>query len=241
LIVIYPVYKLDRGNTEEKFMGKKVNSGESKPGAAKKSSSASSKRWMQEHVNDFYVKEANKKGLRSRAVFKLEEINKKDKLIRSGMTVVDLGAAPGSWSQWAVDTVGLNGKVIACDILPMDSIAGVDFLQGDFREDAVLDALLKRIGENKVDVVLSDMAPNMSGNAAMDQPKSMYLVELALDMCRSVLVKEGSFIVKVFMGSDFDTFIAEVRKLFKTVKVRKPDSSRARSREVYLVATGFKE
>ncbi len=222
-------------------MGKKVNSGESKPGAAKKSSSASSKRWMQEHVNDFYVKEANKKGLRSRAVFKLEEINKKDKLIRSGMTVVDLGAAPGSWSQWAVDTVGLNGKVIACDILPMDSIAGVDFLQGDFREDAVLDALLKRIGENKVDVVLSDMAPNMSGNAAMDQPKSMYLVELALDMCRSVLVKEGSFIVKVFMGSDFDSFIAEVRKLFKTVKVRKPDSSRARSREVYLVATGFKE
>ncbi len=222
-------------------MGKKVNSGDIKPGAAKKSSSASSKRWMQEHVNDFYVKEANKKGLRSRAVFKLEEINKKDKLIRTGMTVVDLGAAPGSWSQWAVDTVGLNGKVIACDILPMDSIAGVDFLQGDFREDAVLDALLKRIGENKVDVVLSDMAPNMSGNAAMDQPKSMYLVELALDMCRSVLVKEGSFIVKVFMGADFDTFIAEVRKLFKTVKVRKPDSSRARSREVYLVATGFKE
>lgn len=222
-------------------MGKKVNSGKSKPGAAKKSNSASSKRWMQEHVNDFYVKEANKKGLRSRAVFKLEEINNKDKLIRSGMTVVDLGAAPGSWSQWAVDTVGLNGKVIACDILPMDSIAGVDFLQGDFRDDAVLDALLNRIGENKVDVVLSDMAPNMSGNAAMDQPKSMYLVELALDMCRSVLVTEGSFIVKVFMGTDFDAFIAEVRKLFKTVKVRKPDSSRARSREVYLVATGFKQ
>lgn len=208
--------------------------------APKKNTSASSKRWMQEHVNDIYVKEANKKGLRSRAVFKLEEINKKDKLIRSGMTVVDLGAAPGSWSQWAVDTVGLNGKVIACDILPMDSIAGVDFLQGDFREDAVLDALLKRIGDKQVDVVLSDMAPNMSGNAAIDQPKSMYLVELALDMCRSVLVKEGSFIVKVFMGSDFDAFIAEVRKQFKTVKIRKPDSSRARSREVYLVATGFK-
>ena len=135
-------------------MGKKVNSGESKPGVLKKSSSSSSKRWMQEHVNDFYVKEANKKGLRSRAVFKLEEINKKDKLIRSGMSVVDLGAAPGSWSQWAVDTVGMNGKVIACDILAMDSIAGVDFLQGDFREEAVLDALLKRIGENKLDVVL---------------------------------------------------------------------------------------
>ena len=221
-------------------MGKKVNAGESKPGVAKKSHSASSKRWMQEHVNDFYVKEANKKGLRSRAVFKLEEINNKDKLIRSGMTVVDLGAAPGSWSQWAVDTVGLNGKVIACDILAMDSIAGVDFLQGDFREESVLDALLNRIGDKKVDVVLSDMAPNMSGNTAIDQPKSMYLVELALDMCRSVLVKDGSFIVKVFMGSDFDAFMTEVRKLFKTVKTRKPDSSRARSREVYLVATGYK-
>jgi 23S rRNA (uridine2552-2'-O)-methyltransferase len=221
-------------------MGKKVNAGESKPGGTKKSHSASSKRWMQEHVTDFYVKEANKKGLRSRAVFKLEEINNKDKLIRSGMTVVDLGAAPGSWSQWAVDTVGLNGKVIACDILAMDSIAGVDFLQGDFREESVLDALLNRIGDKKVDVVLSDMAPNMSGNTAIDQPKSMYLVELALDMCRSVLVKDGSFIVKVFMGSDFDAFMTEVRKLFKTVKTRKPDSSRARSREVYLVATGYK-
>lgn len=221
-------------------MGKKVNAGEAKPGSAKKSSSASSKRWMQEHVNDFYVKEANKKGLRSRAVFKLEEINKKDKLIRSGMTVVDLGAAPGSWSQWCADTVGLKGKVIACDILAMDSIAGVDFLQGDFREESVLNALLKRIGDNKVDVVLSDMAPNMSGNAAMDQPKSMYLVELALDMCRDVLTNDGAFIVKVFMGADFDAFMAEVRKMFKTVKTRKPDSSRARSREVYIVASGFK-
>lgn len=221
-------------------MGKKVNSGEPKSGSSKKSNSASSKRWMQEHVNDHYVKEANKKGLRSRAVFKLEEINAKDKLIRSGMTVIDLGAAPGSWSQWSVDTVGLNGKVIACDILAMDSIAGVDFLQGDFREEAVLDALLNRIGDKKVDVVLSDMAPNMSGNTAIDQPKSMYLVELALDMCRTALVKDGSFIVKVFMGSDFDTFMAEVRKLFKTVKTRKPDSSRARSREVYIVATGYK-
>lgn len=221
-------------------MGKKVNAGESKPGSSKKNSSSSSKRWMQEHVNDFYVKEANKKGLRSRAVFKLEEINQKDKLIRSGMTVVDLGAAPGSWSQWCVDTVGLNGKVIACDILAMDSIAGVDFLQGDFREESVLNALLKRIGDNKVDVVLSDMAPNMSGNAAMDQPKSMYLVELALDMCRDVLAKEGAFVVKVFMGADFEGFMTEVRKMFKTVKTRKPDSSRSRSREVYIVASGFK-
>lgn len=206
----------------------------------KKTASASSKRWMYEHVNDFYVKEATKKGLRSRAVFKLDEINGKDKLIKSGMTVVDLGAAPGSWSQWAVDTVGLKGKVIACDILPMDSIAGVDFLQGDFREENVLAALLARIGENKVDVVLSDMAPNMSGSAGIDQPKSMYLVELALDMCRDVLVKDGSFVVKVFMGAEFEVFMGEVRKMFKSVKTRKPDSSRARSREVYIVATGFK-
>nr|WP_094752233.1 23S rRNA (uridine(2552)-2'-O)-methyltransferase RlmE [Psychromonas sp. CD1] len=220
-------------------MGKKVNSGNNAPGVLKKSNSGSSKRWMQEHVNDFYVKEANRLGLRSRAVFKLEEINNKDKLIRSGMTVVDLGAAPGSWSQWCVDKVGLRGKVIACDILAMDSIAGVDFLQGDFRDEAVLNALLKRIGTKKVDVVLSDMAPNMSGNAAMDQPKSMYLVELALEMCSDVLKKDGSFIVKVFMGADFDTFMKELKKKFKVVKTRKPDSSRARSREVYLVAMGF--
>ena len=206
----------------------------------KKSASGSSKRWMQEHVNDVYVKEANKQGLRSRAVFKLDEINSKDKLIRSAMTVVDLGAAPGSWSQWAVEKVGLKGKVIACDILPMDSIAGVDFLQGDFREEVVLNALLDRIGDKKVDVVLSDMAPNMSGNPGIDQPKSMYLVELALEMCREVLVKDGSFIVKVFMGAEYESFMNEVRKLFKSVKTRKPDSSRARSREVYLVATGFK-
>tara|TARA_R110001583_G_scaffold66935_3_gene191872 strand:- start:11901 stop:12584 length:684 start_codon:yes stop_codon:yes gene_type:complete len=223
-----------------KFMGKKVNAGESKPGVLKKSNSGSSKRWMQEHVNDFYVKEANRLGLRSRAVFKLEEINKKDKLIKSGMTVVDLGAAPGSWSQWCVDTVGMRGKVIACDILAMDSIAGVDFLQGDFRDEKVLNTLLDRIGEHKVDVVLSDMAPNMSGNAAMDQPKSIYLVELALAMCTDVLVKDGCFIVKVFMGADFDNYMLDVKKMFKVVKTRKPESSRARSREVYIVATGFK-
>lgn len=219
-------------------MGKKVNAGNENP--KKKSNSASSKRWMQEHVNDKYVKEANKLGLRSRAVFKLEEINKKDKLIRSGMTIVDLGAAPGSWSQWAADTVGQRGRVIACDILAMDSIAGVDFLQGDFGDEAVLDALLKRIDGKQVDVVLSDMAPNMSGNAAIDQPKAMYLVELALDMCRSVLIKEGSFVVKVFMGADFDAFLTEVKTMFKVVKIRKPESSRSRSREIFIVATGFK-
>ena len=221
-------------------MGKKVNSGVENTNPKKKNNSSSSKRWMQEHVNDRFVKEANKRGLRSRAVFKLEEINEKDKLIRKGMTIVDLGAAPGSWSQWAADTVGYDGKVIACDILAMDSIAGVDFLQGDFRDESVLDALLKRIDGKKVDVVLSDMAPNMSGNAAIDQPKAMYLVELALDMCRSVLIKEGSFIVKVFMGADFDAFLTEVKTMFKVVKTRKPESSRSRSREVFIVATGFK-
>lgn len=207
---------------------------------AKKTKSASSQRWLDEHVNDHYVQQANKLGLRSRAVFKLDEINAKDKLIKPGMTVVDLGAAPGSWSHRCVELVGDNGLVVACDILPMDPIAGVDFLQGDFREEAVLNALLARIGDAKVDVVLSDMAPNMSGTNEVDQPRAMYLVELALDMCHQVLTKNGSFAVKVFMGEGYDEFIKSVRSAFKVVKTRKPDSSRSRSREVYIVATGFK-
>lgn len=206
----------------------------------KKKHTPSSKRWLTEHVNDHYVQEAKKRGLRSRAVFKLEEIQKKDNLIKKGMTVVDLGAAPGSWSHLVAELVGLDGKVIACDILPMDSIVGVDFLQGDFREEAVLDALLNRIDGKNVDVVLSDMAPNMSGTDSIDQARSMYLVELALDMCQQVLKTNGSFAVKVFQGGSFDEYVKEVRKLFKVVKIRKPDSSRARSREVYIVATGFK-
>ncbi|RJG51311.1 23S rRNA (uridine(2552)-2'-O)-methyltransferase RlmE [Motilimonas pumila] len=207
---------------------------------AKKTKSASSQRWLDEHVNDHYVQQANKLGLRSRAVFKLDEINAKDKLIKPGMTVVDLGAAPGSWSHRCVELVGDKGLVVACDILPMDPIAGVDFLQGDFREEAVLNALLARIGDAKVDVVLSDMAPNMSGTNEVDQPRAMYLVELALDMCHQVLTKNGSFAVKVFMGEGYDEFIKSVRSAFKVVKTRKPDSSRSRSREVYIVATGFK-
>ena len=206
----------------------------------KKKHSASSKRWLQEHVNDPYVQKAKKQGLRSRAVFKIEEIQQKDKLIRPGMTVVDLGAAPGSWSQYAVNMVGDNGRVIACDILPMDSIAGVDFLQGDFREEMVLNALLERIGGKNVDVVMSDMAPNMSGTGAADQARSMYLVELALDMCRDVLKPNGSFVVKVFQGEGCDEYFKAVKDAFKVVKTRKPDSSRARSSEVYLVATGYK-
>ena len=206
----------------------------------KKKQSASSQRWMQEHFADKYVQQAQKQGLRSRAVFKIEEIHQKDNLIRPGMTVVDLGAAPGGWSQYASNLVGNDGMVVACDILPMDSLAGVDFLQGDFREEVVLNELLKKIGGKNVDVVMSDMAPNMSGNDAVDQAKSMYLVELALDMCSQVLKPNGSFIVKVFMGEGFEDYFKAVKQAFGTVKTRKPDSSRARSREVYLVATGYK-
>ena len=207
---------------------------------SKKKLSNSSTRWMQEHFDDEYVKKAQKLGLRSRAVFKIEEINKKDKLIRSGMKVIDLGAAPGGWSEYAVKAVGEKGHVVACDILSMDPIVGVDFLQGDFREDAVLDALLTRIDGKNIDVVMSDMAANMTGNDSADSARSMYLVELALDMCNQVLKKNGSFVVKVFQGEGFEQFMKDVRAAFTTVKTRKPESSRARSREVYLVATGFK-
>jgi 23S rRNA (uridine2552-2'-O)-methyltransferase len=207
---------------------------------AKDNRSASSKRWLQEHVNDKYVKEANKRGLRSRAFFKIEELNKKDGLMKTGNTVVDLGAAPGGWSQYAVEALGDEGTIVACDILQMDPIAGVDFLRGDFREEAVLNALLDRIDGKNVDLVMSDMAPNMSGNDTVDQAQSMYLVELALDMCHQVLKPNGNFVVKVFQGEGFDAFMKDVRAAFKAVKVRKPESSRARSREVYLVATGYK-
>ncbi|MGF1685600.1 23S rRNA (uridine(2552)-2'-O)-methyltransferase RlmE [Photobacterium japonica] len=207
---------------------------------SKKKHSGSSGRWLKEHFDDKYVLEAQKKGYRSRAIFKIEEIQQKDKLLKSGMTVVDLGAAPGGWSQYAAEVVGDDGQVIACDILSMDSLPGVSFLQGDFREEAVLNALLERIQPDMVDVVLSDMAPNMSGNLASDQPRAMYLVELALDMCRQVLAPNGSFAVKVFQGEGFDQYLADVRSMFKVVKIRKPDSSRDRSREVYIVATGYK-
>ncbi|WP_318483819.1 23S rRNA (uridine(2552)-2'-O)-methyltransferase RlmE [Photobacterium leiognathi] len=207
---------------------------------SRKKQSGSSGRWLKEHFDDKYVLEAQKRGYRSRAFFKIEEIQNKDKLLKPGMTVVDLGAAPGGWSQYAAEVVGDEGQVIACDILPMDSLPGVSFLQGDFREEVVLEALLERIQPDMVDVVMSDMAPNMSGNLASDQPRAMYLVELALDMCRQVLAPNGSFAVKVFQGEGFDQYLAEVRSMFKVVKIRKPDSSRDRSREVYIVATGYK-
>ena len=205
-----------------------------------KKRSASSNRWMHEHFSDKYVIQAQKKGLRSRAWFKLDEIQSTDKLFKPGMTVVDLGAAPGGWSQYVVTQIGNSGRVIACDILPMDPIVGVDFLQGDFRDELVLKALTDRVGEDKVQVVMSDMAPNMSGTQSVDIPRSMYLVELALEMAKDVLAPGGSFLVKVFQGEGFDEYLTQIRSLFTKVKIRKPDASRARSREVYIVATGRK-
>lgn len=206
----------------------------------KKKRSASSTRWLNEHFKDKFVQQAHKQKLRSRAYFKLDEIQKTDKLFKPNMTVVDLGAAPGGWSQYVVMQIGERGRVIACDILDMDPIVGVDFLQGDFREEKVLNTLLEKIGDDKVDVVMSDMAPNFSGMPSVDIPRAMYLVELALDMCKQVLASQGSFVVKVFQGEGFDEYLREIRSLFKIVKVRKPEASRDRSREVYIVAMGYK-
>jgi 23S rRNA (uridine2552-2'-O)-methyltransferase len=210
------------------------------PVSNKKSRSKSSRAWLDEHFKDQYVKQSQQDGYRSRASYKLLEINKKDRVFRTGMTVIDLGAAPGGWSQVAAELVGDKGTVIASDILPMDAIAGVDFLQGDFTEQSVFDELMEMLGDSKADLVISDMAPNMSGMADVDQPRSMYLVELALDMAQNTLASGGCFIAKVFQGEGFDTLLAELRKNFKQVATRKPDASRARSREVYWVAKGFK-
>ena len=206
----------------------------------KKKRTASQTRWLKEHFDDVYVQEAHKKGLRSRASFKLEEIQGRDRIIKEGFKVVDLGAAPGGWSEYAVNCVGEHGRVVACDILPMTPINGVDFLQGDFREQEVLDKLLEIVGDDKVDVILSDMAPNMSGNLGVDQPRAMYLVELAYDMCCRILRTGGSFVVKVFNGEGTEAYLKLLRSSFKEVKVRKPDASRQRSREVYFVGLGYK-
>ena len=206
----------------------------------KKKRSASSTRWLNEHFKDKFVQQAHKQKLRSRAYFKLDEIQKTDKLFKPNMTVVDLGAAPGGWSQYVVTQIGERGRVIACDILDMDPIVGVDFLQGDKKKKKVLNTLLEKIGDDKVDVVMSDMAPNFSGMPSVDIPRAMYLVELALDMCKQVLASQGSFVVKVFQGEGFDEYLREIRSLFRIVKVRKPEASRDRSREVYIVAMGYK-
>ncbi len=195
---------------------------------------------MDEHFNDHYVMKAKEEGYRSRACYKLMEIDDKDKLIKPGMTVVDLGSAPGGWSQVAAKRVGDHGLVVASDILPMDGIAGVTFLKGDFTEEAVFDELMTIIGNRPVDLVISDMAPNMSGLSAVDQPSAMYLVELALDMARQVLKPGGNYAAKVFQGEGFDEYLKDMRSSFQKVVTRKPESSRARSREVYLVAKGYK-
>jgi 23S rRNA (uridine2552-2'-O)-methyltransferase len=202
--------------------------------------SKTSKQWMDEHVNDPYVKKAKIDGYRSRASYKIIEINEKDKIIRPGNTVMDLGSAPGGWSQVVAKLVGESGRVIASDILPMDGILGVAFIQGDFTEAAVYDQILRMLNGDKVDAVVSDMSPNLSGVNTTDQYSSIYLVELALDMARNVLKSGGSFCAKVFQGVGYEEYAKDVRKSFDKVIVRKPAASRARSREVYIVGKGFK-
>lgn len=200
--------------------------------------SKSSRRWLREHFEDAYVKRARQEGWRSRAVYKLIELDEKYHLLRPGMTVVDLGAAPGGWSQYAAYRVGERGRVLALDLLPMDPVAGVDFIQGDFREAAVLEACRERLGGAPVDLVLSDMAPNLSGMEAVDQPRAMYLAELAEDFAREVLAPGGTFLAKLFQGAGFDALVRRARSDYAQVRVRKPRASRPRSREVYLVASG---
>ena len=201
---------------------------------------SSSRRWMNEHLNDEYVKKAQKEGYRCRAVYKLIEIIDNNKIITKGDRVLDLGAAPGGWSQVAEKIVGQNGQVIASDILPIEPILGVDFLQGDFTELLVYEELLSLTKDQKMNTVLSDMAPNMSGQLSVDQPKSMHLAELALDMAIKTLTPNGHFVVKIFQGNDFDAYVQIIRQTFKKVSIKKPKSSRPRSKEVYLLASKLK-
>ena len=200
----------------------------------------SSHQWMQEHFQDEYVKKAQALGYRSRAIFKLIEIQEKDKIIRPGINVVDLGAAPGGWSEYARKLLGKNDKLVALDLLDIEPIAGVDFIQGDFREDEVLEKLYKVLDGQSVHLLLSDMAPNISGNKEVDQPKAIYLGELALDAANSILAKGGTFLIKMFQGAGFDEYHNQVRQNFNSVVIRKPKASRSRSNEVYILAKGFK-
>lgn len=202
--------------------------------------SKSSNSWMKEHFDDPYVKKSQQDGYRSRASYKLIEINDKDKLFRPAIRVVDLGAAPGGWSQIAAKLVGDKGTIVASDILEMAPLPGVTFVQGDFTEQEVYEAILAEMGDAKADLVISDMAPNMSGNSASDQPQAMYLVELALDMAGQVLRPGGNFLVKVFQGEGFDEYLKAMRTQFASVVTRKPEASRARSREVYLLGRQYK-
>ncbi len=202
--------------------------------------SKSSSRWLQEHVNDPYVKQAQKEGYRSRSSYKLLELNERDRLIRPGMRVLDLGSAPGGWSQVAAALVGGKGRVLATDILPMEPLKNVDFIQGDFREESVLDEILGQLDGAQVDLIISDIAPNISGISSADQAASIYLLELALDMARRVLKPGGNFVAKLFQGAGSDDYLKELRGAFEKVTIRKPEASRPRSREVYVVARAFK-
>ena len=197
--------------------------------------SKSSKAWLKEHFNDVYVKKAHAEGYRSRAVYKLIEIQEKDRLIKPGMVIVDLGAAPGGWSQVASAWVKPRGKVIALDILPIDPIQDVKIIMGDFTSEAVYAALMAQLAEKQVDIVLSDMAPNMSGMPAVDQPKALYLAELALDFCQQVLKPKGSFVSKLFHGEGSENYLKQLRQVFQQVVIRKPEASRGRSSEVYVI------
>jgi 23S rRNA (uridine2552-2'-O)-methyltransferase len=201
--------------------------------------SKSSGRWLQRHFNDAYVRQAQQAGYRSRAAFKLLEINERDHILRPGMTVIDLGAAPGGWTQVAAKIVGERGRVIALDILPMEPLPDVRFIHGDFREDAVFAALLDMVGEQRVDLVISDMAPNISGMKSVDQPRAMYLAELALDLARKVLSPGGALLVKAFEGEGIESFRRELQASFKTLVTRKPKASRPSSREVYMLAKNY--
>ena len=202
--------------------------------------SKSSQTWLREHFNDPFVKQAQKDGYRSRASYKLLEIQEKDRLIRPGMSVIDLGAAPGGWSQVTSRLIGGKGRLIASDILEMDSIPDVTFIQGDFTEDHVLASILEAVGDSHVDLVISDMAPNMSGTPEVDMPRAMFLCELALDLATRVLRPGGDFLIKIFQGEGFDVYLKDVRSKFDKVQMRKPSSSRDRSREQYLLGKGFK-
>ncbi|MFJ4155179.1 23S rRNA (uridine(2552)-2'-O)-methyltransferase RlmE [Pseudomonas sp. NPDC090233] len=202
--------------------------------------SKSSANWLREHFNDPFVKQAQKDGYRSRASYKLLEIQEKDRLIRPGMSVIDLGAAPGGWSQVTSRLIGGQGRLIASDILEMDSIPDVTFIQGDFTTDEVLQQILEAVGDSHVDLVISDMAPNMSGTPEVDMPRAMFLCELALDLATRVLKPGGDFLIKIFQGEGFDMYLKDVRTKFDKVQMRKPSSSRDRSREQYLLGKGFK-
>ncbi|MFZ0788536.1 MAG: 23S rRNA (uridine(2552)-2'-O)-methyltransferase RlmE [Chromatiaceae bacterium] len=202
--------------------------------------SKSSRRWLDRQFSDPYVKRAQQEGYRSRAAYKLLEIQEKDGVITPGMRILDLGAAPGSWSQIAARLAGPRGQVLALDLLDMEPIAGVTLLRGDFREDDVLADLRSRLGGMRLDLVLSDMAPNISGTAAVDQPRALYLAELTLDFARECLKPGGAMVVKVFQGEGFDALLRAMRASFDRVMSRKPRSSRPQSRELYLVAKGFR-